>query len=45
LKQASDENAKKCIIIGDEFIKNNELIVKDMAGGSQELIKADKFFT
>jgi histidyl-tRNA synthetase len=45
LKQASDENAQKCIIIGDEFIKNNELIVKDMAGGSQELIKADKFFT
>ena len=45
LKQASDENAQKCIIIGDEFIKNNELIVKDMASGSQELIKADKFFT
>ncbi len=44
LKQASDENAKKCIIIGDEF-KNNELVVKDMASGSQELIKVDKFFT
>jgi putative ABC transport system substrate-binding protein len=25
--------------------ETNEIIVKDMAGGSQELIKADKFFT
>jgi histidyl-tRNA synthetase len=43
LKQASAQNAKKCIIIGDEF-KNNELVVKDMAKSSQELIKLDKFF-
>jgi len=43
LKQASARNAKKCIIIGDEF-KNNELVVKDMATSKQELIKLDKFF-
>ncbi len=44
LKQASARNAKKCIIIGDEF-KNNDLVVKDMATSKQELIKLDKFFT
>jgi histidyl-tRNA synthetase len=43
LKQASARNAKKCIIIGDEF-KNNELVVKDMSTSKQELIKVDKFF-
>jgi len=43
LKQASARNAKKCIIIGDEFFRNNELVVKDMATGKQELIKFDKF--
>jgi histidyl-tRNA synthetase len=43
LKQASARNAKKCIIIGDEF-KNNELVVKDMATSKQELIKLDRFF-
>jgi histidyl-tRNA synthetase len=43
LKQASARNAKKCIIIGDEF-KNNELVVKDMATSKQKLIKLDTFF-
>jgi len=43
LKQASDQNAKKCIIIGDEY-KNKELVVKDMATGEQQLIELDKFF-
>ncbi len=42
LKQASAQNAKKCIIIGDEF-KNNELVVKDMATGEQRLVNVDKF--
>ena len=43
IKQASEQNAEKCIIIGDEF-KNNQLVVKDMATGEQELIDFDKFF-
>ena len=42
LKDASAQNAQKCIIIGAE-IENNELIVKDMATGKQELIKFGKF--
>jgi histidyl-tRNA synthetase len=43
LKQASARNAKKCIILGDEF-KNNELVVKDMTTSKQKLIKVDVFF-
>ncbi|MHC4394960.1 MAG: histidine--tRNA ligase [Planctomycetota bacterium] len=43
LKQASAQNAKKSIIIGDE-LKNNKLVVKDMATGDQELIGVDEFF-
>ena len=43
LKQASAQNAKQCIIVGDEF-NNNELVVKDMVTGRQETIKVDNFF-
>jgi len=43
LKQASDQNAHKCVIIGDES-KQNKLVVKDMAAGDQELFELDRFF-
>jgi histidyl-tRNA synthetase len=43
LKQASESNAKKCIIIGEEF-KDRILVIKDMATGRQEEIEQDKFF-
>ena len=43
LGEASSRNAKKCIIIGEEY-KNKELVVKDMATSEQQLIKLDKFF-
>ena len=43
LKQASAANAKKCIIIGDEF-ENNQLVVKDMATGKQDIVKVEEFF-
>jgi len=43
LKQASLANAKKCVIIGEEF-NNNQLVVKDMQSGEQQLIELDKFF-
>ncbi len=42
LKEASDQNARMCIIVGSE-IENNQLIVKNMATGQQELINLDKF--
>jgi histidyl-tRNA synthetase len=44
LKQASDQNAANCIIIGEEF-KENKLVVKDMATGEQELVDYDKFLS
>jgi len=43
LSEASAQNAKKCIIIGEEF-NNNQLVVKDMATGRQKTIEVDKFF-
>ena len=42
LKQASEQNAHKCIIIGDEF-KDKKLAIKDMATGHQEEKELDKF--
>jgi len=42
LKEASNRNAKTCIIIGDELSKG-ELVIKDMATGEQELVKLDEF--
>jgi histidyl-tRNA synthetase len=43
LSEASEKNAKKCIIIGEEF-NNNQLVVKDMATGQQKTVDVDKFF-
>ena len=43
LKEASERNAQKCIIIGAE-IDNDELVVKDMAAGRQQTVPVDKFF-
>ncbi len=42
LKEASDQNATSCVIIGSE-IENDQLVVKNMAIGAQELIKFGKF--
>jgi histidyl-tRNA synthetase len=42
LREASSRNARKCIIIGEEF-KSNKLVVKDMATGQQELVELDRF--
>jgi len=42
LKEASSANAKKCIIIGQEY-DNGELVVKDMTTGEQETVLEEKF--
>jgi histidyl-tRNA synthetase len=42
LKLASEQNARHCIIIGDEY-KNGNLAVKDMKTGEQKLVNKDKF--
>jgi len=44
LKEAAAQNAKKCIIIGEEF-KDNQLVVKDMKTGEQELVDIDEFMS
>ena len=44
LKEASLQGADKCVIIGSE-IEDNELAVKDMATGEQELIKLEDFLS
>ena len=44
LKEAYDQNAQKCIIIGDE-LKDNKLVVKDMVSGGQELVDYDDFWS
>ncbi|MHC4215694.1 MAG: histidine--tRNA ligase [Planctomycetota bacterium] len=42
IKQASTQNAKKCIIIGQEF-EVDKLTIKDMTTGEQELVDVSRF--
>jgi histidyl-tRNA synthetase len=42
LKNASEQNAKYCVIIGDEF-KAGNIAVKDMATGQQQTISVEQF--
>ena len=42
LKEAAEQSAQKCIIIGSE-IENEQLTVKNMASGGQELVDFGKF--
>jgi histidyl-tRNA synthetase len=44
LSGASSRNARKCIIIGDEF-KENKLVVKNMASGEQVVVDVDEFLS
>ncbi len=43
LKEASAQNAKKCIIIGYDELKEGKLTVKDMATGKQDLVDYKAF--
>ena len=45
LKEASAQNAVKCIIIGEEELKEGKIGIKDMATGEQELVGRDEFFS
>jgi histidyl-tRNA synthetase len=42
LKNASEQNAKFCVIIGDEF-KAGNVVVKDMATGQQQTVPLEQF--
>jgi histidyl-tRNA synthetase len=43
LKQAESANAKTVVILGSELDESNELVVKDMTTGQQNLIDAAQF--
>jgi histidyl-tRNA synthetase len=44
LKEAGSQNAKKCVIIGQEYLDDKKLCVKDMATGEQTLVDLDTFW-
>lgn len=43
MKQANLMNAARCVIVGSELTESNQLAVKNMDSGNQELIDADRF--
>ncbi|MBN2138067.1 MAG: histidine--tRNA ligase [Sedimentisphaerales bacterium] len=43
LKEASAQNAKKCVIIGQEFLEGRKLVIKDMGTSEQEVVGYDDF--
>jgi histidyl-tRNA synthetase len=43
LKEASVQEAKKCIIVGQEFLNNKQLVIKDMGSGEQKLVDYEEF--
>jgi len=45
LKEAAGQNAKKCIILGQEYSQNKQVVVKDMATGEQRLIDVEQFLS
>jgi histidyl-tRNA synthetase len=44
MKEASTQNAKFCIIIGEEELWGNKITVKDMATGEQRTVSQEEFF-
>jgi histidyl-tRNA synthetase len=45
LKEAAGQNAKQCIILGQEYSQNRQVVVKDMATGEQRLIDVEQFLS
>jgi histidyl-tRNA synthetase len=45
LKEAAGQNAKKCVIMGQEYRDHKQLSVKDMATGGQELVEIGPFLS
>jgi len=45
LKEASAQGAKKCIIVGQEYLDGKQLVIKDMGSGEQELVDYDAFLS
>ncbi|MCU0913657.1 MAG: histidine--tRNA ligase [Planctomycetes bacterium] len=45
LKDATAQGARKCIIIGQEYVERRQLVIKDMATGVQESIDVEQFLS
>lgn len=45
LKEAAGQNAGKCVIVGQEYAQNHQLVVKNMTGGGQETLTEDQFLS
>jgi histidyl-tRNA synthetase len=43
LKEAAGQNAGQCVILGQEYGDNRQVVVKDMAGGEQKVVHVDEF--
>jgi histidyl-tRNA synthetase len=43
LKEATGQNAQKCVIVGQEYAEKKHLVVKDLATGEQTLTDAEQF--
>ncbi|MGE5295230.1 MAG: ATP phosphoribosyltransferase regulatory subunit, partial [Solirubrobacterales bacterium] len=43
LKEAAGQNAAKCVIVGQEYKDQRQVVVKDMAGGVQATVALDEF--
>jgi histidyl-tRNA synthetase len=45
LKEAAGQNARKCLIVGQEYAEKKQLAIKDMATGEQTLMDAEQFLS
>ncbi|OHB68139.1 MAG: hypothetical protein A2Y77_04690 [Planctomycetes bacterium RBG_13_62_9] len=45
LKEAAGQNAKRCVIIGQEYTEHRQVAVKNMATGEQELVDVEQFLS
>ena len=43
LKEAAGQSAARCVILGQEYADKRQVVVKDMAGGTQEAVDVDQF--
>mgnify|MGYP006282419827 CR=1 FL=1 len=45
LKEATGQNARKCVIIGQEYREQGQVAVKDLATGEQEQVSLEEFLS
>lgn len=45
LKEATGQNAKKCVIVGQEYADRRQVVIKDMATGEQQTVDAERFLS